>query len=233
MEEGAKVVCREWLRGKNQLLIRSSFLVVSDSLQLLGVVHIIFQARIVEWVAISCSRGSSQPRDWTRVSCVSCIAAESYLLSHLCSQLLMAMVIFIFSVEDDYNFFKNWHSLCLHYGFPGSSVGKESACSARDPGLILGQEDPLEKEMANHSSILAWKISWLKEPGGLQSMGSQRVGHNWVTWATNMLTTFRLYYVFFKVSPLQSPHWSQDYTFLPHLWHKVKKNMSFSWQLEE
>ena len=45
----------------------------------------------------------------------------------------------------------------------------------------LGWEDPLEKEMATHSSILAWKISWTKEPGGLQSMGSQRVGHDWAT----------------------------------------------------
>ena len=42
----------------------------------------------------------------------------------------------------------------------------------------LGWEDPLEKEMAAHSSILAWKIPWTKEPGRLQSMGSQRVGHN-------------------------------------------------------
>ena len=45
----------------------------------------------------------------------------------------------------------------------------------------LGGEDPLEKEMATHSSIPAWKISWIEEPGGLQSMGSQRVRHNWVT----------------------------------------------------
>jgi len=42
----------------------------------------------------------------------------------------------------------------------------------------LGWEDPLEKEMATHSSILAWKISWTEEPGGLQSMGSQRVRHD-------------------------------------------------------
>ena len=42
----------------------------------------------------------------------------------------------------------------------------------------LGWEDPLEKEMATHSSILAWKISWTEESGGLQSMGSQRVGHD-------------------------------------------------------
>ena len=42
----------------------------------------------------------------------------------------------------------------------------------------LGQEDPLEKEIANHSSILAWKIPWTEEPGRLQSMGLQRVGHD-------------------------------------------------------
>ena len=41
---------------------------------------------------------------------------------------------------------------------------------------------PLEKEMATHSSILAWSISWTEEPGGLQSRGSQRVGHDWATW---------------------------------------------------
>ena len=45
----------------------------------------------------------------------------------------------------------------------------------------LSQEDLLEKEMATHSSILAWEISWTEEPGGLQSMGSQRVGHDWAT----------------------------------------------------
>ena len=44
--------------------------------------------------------------------------------------------------------------------------------------LPLGREDPLEKEMATHSSIPAWKIPWTEEPGGLQSMESQRVRHN-------------------------------------------------------
>ena len=48
-------------------------------------------------------------------------------------------------------------------------------------GRSLGQEDPLEKEMATHSSTLAWKIPWTKEPDRLQSMGSQRVGHDWAT----------------------------------------------------
>ena len=42
----------------------------------------------------------------------------------------------------------------------------------------LGWEDPLEEQMGTHSSILAWEIPWTEEPGGLQSMGSQRVGHN-------------------------------------------------------
>ena len=56
---------------------------------------------------------------------------------------------------------------------PGSA-GKESACNAED----LGWEDPLQKGTATHSSILAWRIPWTEEPGGLQSMGSQRVGHN-------------------------------------------------------
>ena len=45
----------------------------------------------------------------------------------------------------------------------------------------LGQEDLLEKEMATHSNILAWRIPWMEEPGGLQSMGWQRVGHDWMT----------------------------------------------------
>ena len=53
--------------------------------------------------------------------------------------------------------------------FPHSSVGKESACNAGD----LGWEDPLEKEMATHSSILTWRIPWTEELGGLQSMESQ------------------------------------------------------------
>ena len=47
--------------------------------------------------------------------------------------------------------------------------------------LSLGQEDPLEKRMATHSSILAWRIAWTEDPGGLQSMGLQIVGHDWAT----------------------------------------------------
>ena len=62
-------------------------------------------------------------------------------------------------------------------GFPGGSEGKESACNIQ---LVrsLGWEDPLEKKMATYSSILAWKIPWMEEPGGLQSIGSQRARHD-------------------------------------------------------
>ena len=53
-----------------------------------------------------------------------------------------------------------------------------SACNGGTWVLSLGQEDPLEKEIVTHSSTLAWKIPWMEEPGGLQSMGSQRVRYD-------------------------------------------------------
>ena len=53
-----------------------------------------------------------------------------------------------------------------------------SAYKVENPGSIPGREDPLEKETATHSSILVWKNAWMKQSGGLQSMGSQRVGHD-------------------------------------------------------
>ena len=63
----------------------------------------------------------------------------------------------------------------------GGSDSKESACNAGDEGSILGLEDPLEKGITTHSSIVAWRIPWTEEPGELQSMGSQRAGHDSVT----------------------------------------------------
>ena len=62
--------------------------------------------------------------------------------------------------------------------FPGSLAGKESICNARDLVSIPGWEDPLKKGTATHSRILAWRIPWAENPGRLQSMGSQRVGHD-------------------------------------------------------
>ena len=53
------------------------------------------------------------------------------------------------------------------------------AGASRDLVQSLNREDPLEKEMATHSSILAWETPWTEEPAGLQSLGSQRVGHDW------------------------------------------------------
>ena len=69
-------------------------------------------------------------------------------------------------------------------GFPDGSEGKESVCNAGDTGdagSIPGLGDPLEEEMAPHSSILAWEIPWTEELAGLQSIGSQRVGHDLMT----------------------------------------------------
>ena len=51
--------------------------------------------------------------------------------------------------------------------FPGGSDGKESACNAGDPGQSLVGEDPLEMGIATHTNILAWRVSWTEEPGGL------------------------------------------------------------------
>ena len=70
--------------------------------------------------------------------------------------------------------------IVLNLGFAGSSVVKnlpDNARGAGDTGSILGQEGPLEEEMASHSSTLVWKIPWIEEPGGLQSIGLQRVRH--------------------------------------------------------
>ena len=70
----------------------------------------------------------------------------------------------------------------------------------------LGWEDPLEKGMATHSSILAWEIPWTEEPGRLQLMGSQRVGHDWAANAFH----------FWKVQTAQ-PRVACAYV-LTHLW---------------
>ena len=72
-------------------------------------------------------------------------------------------------------------------GFIGSSADKKkSTCSAGDPSSIPGSGRSLEKEMATHSSVLAWRIPRTEEHGGLQSMGSQRGGQNWATYFQNI-----------------------------------------------
>ena len=80
----------------------------------------------------------------------------------------------------------------------------------------LGQEDPLEKEMATHSSILAWRIPWMEEPGGLQSMGSQRVGHDR---ATSLSPMFIITYPIVLILLIPLYHWKiwklTCFTFIP------------------
>ena len=67
------------------------------------------------------------------------------------------------------------------WGFPGGSVVKNPPADSGDVGSIPGLGRSPEEEMATHSNILAWKIPWTEERGGLQSMGLERVGHDWVT----------------------------------------------------
>ena len=69
-------------------------------------------------------------------------------------------------------------NFALSFVFPGGSGGKESAYHAGDLGSISGLGRSLEKGMATHSSILTYRIPWTEEPGRLQSMESQRVGHD-------------------------------------------------------
>ena len=143
-------------------------------------VHGILQARILEWVVISSSRGFSQTRDQTHIYYISWTGRWG--LYHQC-----------------------------HLGIPRSTTGSSNSPPRIYPGKTtswkdtytltsqvaqsvkrlppmwktqvqsLGREDPLEKEMAPHSSTLAWKIPWMEEPGRLQSMGLQKVGHDWAT----------------------------------------------------
>ena len=91
----------------------------------------------------------------------------------------------------------------------------------------LGQEDPLEKEMATHSCILAWRIPWMEESGGLQSMGSQRVRHDWAT----SFTLFSIYmchiymykywigqYLYEVMEKSKWTFWSTQYLIYMNIW---------------
>ena len=74
---------------------------------------------------------------------------------------------------------KNKYCTLMHvWGFPDGLVIKDPPARQQTRVQYLGQENPLEKEIATHSSILSWEIPWTEEAGGLQSMGSQRVRHN-------------------------------------------------------
>ena len=72
------------------------------------------------------------------------------------------------------------HTYCI-WASPVAQMVKNLPAMQETWARSLGREDPLEKKMAIHSSILAWRIPWTEDPGGLQSIGLQRVWHNWVT----------------------------------------------------
>ena len=120
-------------------------------------VHGILQPRILEWVAMPSSRGSSQPRNQTK----SCIAG---------------------------GFFTSWATR------KSSLVAQmvKSPPAMQEPQEMqvwsLGQEDPLEEGMATHSSILAWRILWTEEPGGLQSIVNNRTQLKWFSTHTHTHT---------------------------------------------
>ena len=118
----------------------------------------ILQARMLEWVAIPFSRGPSPPRDWTHVSCVCLLhwQADSLPLSHPRSPRWATYIPWASRVAQQYRI--------------RLSMQETQEMQARS----LRWEDPLEKGLATHPSILAWRIPWTEEPGGWQSMRSQR-----------------------------------------------------------
>ena len=91
----------------------------------------------------------------------------------------------------------------------------------------LGREDPLEKEMAIHFSILAWRIPWTEEPGGLQSTGSQRVGHDW---ATSLYAKSTCLIACTPLSPELHIYWPSPLPlqhFLRAIWNAVSRAIVF------
>ena len=83
---------------------------------------------------------------------------------------------------------------------PCGSDSKESAYNSRDLGLIPGLRSSLEKKMATHSHILAWRIPWTEEHGELQSMGLQVVRHDWATNTFTFTTSLKCFKPFFLIS---------------------------------
>ena len=139
-------------------------------------VHGILQARTLEWVAIPFSRGSSWPTQ------VSSIAGRFFTIWATREALYDPVYI---------------------YSFPGGASGKELVCQQETqelPVWPLGWEDPLEEERATHSSIRAWRIPWTEEPGRLQSIGLQRVGHDWSKSACTQACIYVYIYIFLSKS---------------------------------
>jgi len=106
----------------------------------------------------------------------------------------------------------SWHLVGPMTCFLDGSDGKESACNVRDPDSIHGWGRSPGGNMVTHSSILAWRIPWTEELGGLQSIGSERVRHNW---ATNMMMGNK---------DIQNPSTTQN------VYNRGKEIESFTWR---
>ena len=141
-------------------------------------VHGISQARTLEWVAISYPRGSFWPKDWSCISCASCIVRKIlYHCHHLGSPVSNPHhPLWKWkheSLSREQLFAAPWttaHPAPLSMGFPRQEYSVY---------ITLLPNHSLEKEMATHSSVLAWRIPGTGERGGLPSLGSHRVGHDW------------------------------------------------------
>ena len=158
-------------------------------------VHGILQASIVEWVAVPSSRRSSWPRDETYIS------KSPALTGRFSTTIATWKAYYRFQIFTLYmTFIFLWLPLLymtvsrsIHVSANGTNCTDEPICRAKiekqmyrtnvfllcrrhrfDPSWV----DLLEKEMETHSSILAWKIPWMEEPGRLQSVGSQRIRHD-------------------------------------------------------
>ena len=123
----------------------------------------------------------------------------------------------------------DWLTNAFTLGFPGGSAGKESACSVGDLGSIPGLRRPLEEVTATHSSILAWRIPWTEEPGGLQSMGLQRVGYDWVTkHSTATLYMFPVYNIKYILTAWNYYMTSRN----TQSWNRPKNVCQFKYMIE-
>ena len=140
-------------------------------------VHGIFQARVLEWVAISFCRGSARLRDQTWVSHI--VGRCFYHLSHEGSP-LSAEFQRTARVYPQWNFFNKYYMIYSYLNLQIQNCRYKK--STMEPEWFCYLLQVLaEKAMATHSSTLAWKIPWTEEPGRLQSMGLQRVRHDWAT----------------------------------------------------
>ena len=159
----------------------------------------ILQARILEWVAYPFSRGSFQTRNLTGVSCIARRLFTSWAtmtndIKEMPRMLQEHITGWPGPREGSGKASQHkWHRAGCNVLLCSLMLYTSCSCYHTDHGVknlpamqetrvrSLGQEAPLEKEMATHSSILTWRIPWPEKPGGVHSMGSQRVGHDWAT----------------------------------------------------